>query len=79
MIFVKAFNDRTKKNRKKMPRYQLLLQHIKIDLLDFVTKATSLLVTILKKQQKIPKGNSTPGRSLEGKVTIKQIEEIAEQ
>ena len=33
----------------------------------------------LKKAAKINKGNSTPGRSLVGKVTMKQIENIANQ
>ena len=33
----------------------------------------------LKKAAKIEKGNSTPGRSLEGKVTMKDIENIANQ
>ena len=31
----------------------------------------------LKKAAKIKKGNATPGRSLEGKVTMSQIKEIA--
>ena len=39
----------------------------------------SLVSYFLKKAAKIEKGNSTPGRSIEGKITLKQIEEIANQ
>ena len=43
---------------------------------DFITKLPPVSY-YLKKAAKINKGNSTPGRSLEGKVTIKDIEKIA--
>ena len=43
---------------------------------DFITKLPPVSYYLIK-AAKIEKGNSTPGRSLEGKVTLKQIEEIA--
>ena len=45
---------------------------------DFITKLPPVS-HYLKKAAKIEKGNSTPGRSVEGKITMKQIEEIANQ
>ena len=75
--FVKAFNDKTKKNEKNAP-IPVVVTAYKDRSFSFVTKLPPVS-HYLKKAAKIPKGNSTPGRSLEGKVTIKQIEEIADQ
>ena len=51
--------------------YQLLLLHTKIEV--------STVSYYLKKAAKIKKGNSTPGRTLVGKVTISDIEKIAKE
>ena len=75
--FVKAFNDKTKKLEKNAP-IPVVITAYRDKSFSFVTKLPPVS-HYLKKAAKIPKGNSTPGRSLEGKVTVKQIEEIAKQ
>ena len=76
MDFCKAFNDKTKNLEKNAP-IPVLITAYKDRSFDFVTKLPPVSY-YLKKAAKIKKGNATPGRSLEGKVTMSQIKEIAE-
>ena len=75
MEFCKAFNDKTKNLEKGVP-IPVVITAYKNKSYDFITKLPPVSY-YLKKAAKINKGNSTPGRSLEGKVTIKDIEKIA--
>ena len=75
MEFCKAFNDKTKNLEKGVP-IPVVITAYKNRSFDFITKLPPVSY-YLKKAAKINKGNSTPGRSLEGKVTIKDIEKIA--
>ena len=75
--FCKKFNEKTKKIEKGSP-IPVVITAYKDRTFDFVTKLPTVSF-YLKKAAKIEKGNSTPGRSLEGKVTMKQVKEIAEQ
>ena len=77
MDFCKAFNEKTKDIEKGAP-IPVVITAYKDRSFDFVTKLPPVSY-YLKKAAKLDKGNSTPGRSLEGKVTMKQIEEIANQ
>tara|TARA_B100001123_G_C15172233_1_gene971894 strand:+ start:229 stop:660 length:432 start_codon:yes stop_codon:yes gene_type:complete len=77
MDFCKAFNEKTKNVEKGAP-VPVVITAYKDRTFDFVTSLPPVSY-YLKKAAKIKKGNSTPGRSLEGKVTMKQIEEIANQ
>ena len=75
--FVKSFNDKTKNLEKGAP-IPVVITAYKDRTFKFITKLPPVSY-YLKKAAKIEKGNSTPGRTFEGKVTIKQIEEIAKQ
>ena len=75
--FVKQFNDRTKGMEKGAPIPVVITAH-KDKTFKFTTKLPPVSF-YLKKAAKIEKGNSTPGRSLLGKVTMKDIEKIANQ
>ena len=75
MDFCKAFNDKTKSLEKGAP-IPVVITAYKDRSFDFVTKLPPVSY-YLKKAAKIKKGNSTPGRSLVGKVTIADIEKIA--
>ena len=75
MEFCKAFNDKTKNLEKGVP-IPVVITAYKNKSFDFITKLPPVSY-YLKKAAKINKCNSTPGRSLEGKVTIKDIEKIA--
>ena len=77
MNFCKAFNEKTKNIEKNAP-VPVVITAYKDKTFDFITKLPTVSY-YLKKAAKIEKGNSTPGRSVEGKVTMKQIEEIANQ
>ena len=77
MDFCKAFNDKTKKLEKGAP-IPVIITAYKDKTFEFVTKLPPVSY-YLKKAAKIQKGNSTPGRTLEGKVTMKDIENIANQ
>ena len=77
MDFCKAFNEKTKNVEKGAP-VPVVITAYKDRTFNFITKLPPVS-HYLKKAAKIEKGNSTPGRSLEGKVTMKQIEEIANQ
>ena len=76
MDFCKAFNDKTKDIEKGAP-IPVIITAYKDRSFDFVTKLPPVSY-YLKKAAKI-KGNSTPGRTLVGKVSSKDIEEIAKQ
>ena len=77
MDFCKSFNEKTKKVEKGAP-VPVIITAYKDRSFSFIMKLPPVSY-YLKKAAKIEKGNSTPGRSLEGKVTMKQIEEIASQ
>jgi large subunit ribosomal protein L11 len=75
MDFCKAFNDKTKDVEKGAP-IPVVITAYKDRSFDFITKLPPVSY-YLKKAAKIKKGNSTPGRTLVGKVTMADIEKIA--
>ena len=75
--FCKAFNDKTKDSEKGAP-IPVVITAYKDKTFKFTTKLPPVSF-YLKKAAKIEKGNSTPGRTLVGKVTLKDIEKIANQ
>ena len=75
MEFCKAFNEKTKALEKGSP-IPVIITAYKDKKFDFITKLPPVSY-YLKKAANIKKGNSTPGKSLLGKVSLKQIEEIA--
>ena len=77
MDFCKAFNEKTKNIEKGAP-VPVVITAYKDKSFDFITKLPPVSY-YLKKAAKISKGNSTPGRSLVGKVTMKDIEKIANE
>ena len=77
MDFCKAFNDKTKDLEKGAP-IPVIITAYKDRSFDFTTKLPPVSF-YLKKAAKIKKGNSTPGRSLVGKVSIQDIEKIAKE
>ena len=77
MDFCKAFNDKTKEVEKGAP-IPVIITAYKDRSFEFITKLPPVSY-YLKKAAKIKKGNSTPGRSLVGKVTTADIEKIAKE
>ena len=77
MDFCKAFNDKTK-DVEKGDTIPVIITAYKDRSFDFVTKLPPVSY-YLKKAAKIKKGNSTPGRSLVGKVTMADIKKIASE
>ena len=77
MDFCKAFNDKTKNAEKGAP-IPVVITAYKDRTFEFVTKLPPVSY-YLKKAAKITKGNSTPGRTLEGKVTMEDVKKIASQ
>ena len=75
--FVKQFNERTKNLEKGAP-IPVLITAYRDKTFKFVTKLPPVS-HYLKKAAKIDKGSSTPGRELVGKVTMKDIEKIANE
>ena len=75
--FVKQFNDRTKDLEKGAP-IPVLMTAYKDKTFKFITKLPPVS-HYLKKAAKIDKGSSTPGRELVGKVTMKDVEKIANE
>ena len=75
--FCKQFNDKTKDLEKGAPIPTVITAY-KDRSFDFVTKKPPVTF-YLKKAAKIKKGCQTPGRSKLGKVTMKQVEEIAKE
>ena len=77
MDFCKAFNEKTKNVEKGAP-VPVIITAYKDRSFNFITKLPPVSY-YLKKAAKIKKGNSTPGRSLEGKVTMDDIKKIAQE
>ena len=77
MDFCKVFNDKTKNMEKGAP-IPVVITAYKDKTFEFIAKLPPVSF-YLKKAAKIQKGNSTPGRTLVGKVTMKDIENIANQ
>ena len=77
MDFCKAFNDKTKNLEKGAP-IPVVITAYKDRSFDFVTKLPPVSY-YLKKAAKIKKGNSTPGRTLVGKVSMSDVEKIAKE
>ena len=75
--FCKQFNDKTKDLEKGAPIPTVITAY-KDRSFDFVTKKPPVTF-YLKKAAKIKKGCQTPGRSKLGKVSMKQVEEIAKE
>ena len=75
--FCKQFNDKTKDLEKGAPIPTIITAY-KDRSFDFVTKKPPVTF-YLKKAAKIKKGCQTPGRAKLGKVTMKQVEEIAKE
>ena len=75
MDFCKAFNDKTKDVEKGAP-IPVVVTAYKDKSFDFITKLPPVSY-YLKKAAKIKKGNSTPGRTLLGKVTMDDVKKIA--
>ena len=75
--FVKQFNDRTKDLEKGAP-IPVLITAYRDKTFKFITKLPPVS-HYLKKAAKIDKGSSTPGRELVGKVTMKDVEKIANE
>ena len=75
MDFCKAFNEKTKNLEKGSP-VPVIITAYKDKKFDFITKLPPVS-HYLKKAANIKKGNSTPGKTILGKVNLKQIEEIA--
>ena len=77
MDFCKAFNEKTKDVEKGAP-IPVVITAYKDRSFEFVTKLPPVSY-YLKKAAKIKKGNSTPGRTLVGKVTSAEVEKIAKE
>ena len=77
MDFCKAFNDKTKDVEKGAP-IPVVITAYKDRTFDFITKLPPVSY-YLKKAAKIKKGNSTPGRTLVGKVTMEDVKKIANE
>lgn len=76
MEFCKAFNDRTKDMEKGMP-IPVVISVFADRSFTFETK-TPPTGYLLQKAAKISKGAKTTGKEIVGKVTKKQVQEIAE-
>ena len=77
MDFCKAFNEKTKNLEKGAP-IPVVITAYKDKTFNFVTKLPPVSY-YLKKAAKIEKGNSTPGRTMEGKVTMADVKKIANE
>ena len=77
MDFCKAFNEKTKNLEKGAP-IPVVITAYKDKTFNFVTKLPPVSY-YLRKAAKIEKGNSTPGRTLEGKVTMADVKKIAKE
>ena len=73
----KAFNDKTRDLERGAPT-PVMITAYKDRSSDFTTKLPPVSF-YLKKAAKIKKGNSTPGRTLVGKVSMQDIEKIAKE
>jgi len=77
MDFCKAFNEKTKDLEKGAP-IPVVITAYKDRTFNFITKLPPVSY-YLKKAAKIKKGNSTPGRTLVGKVTLEDVKKIASE
>ena len=77
MDFCKAFNEKTKNLEKGAP-IPVVITAYKDRTFDFVTKLPPVSY-YLKKAANIKKGNSTPGRTLVGKVSLDDVKKIAKE
>ena len=77
MDFCKAFNEKTKDLEKGAP-IPVVITAYKDRTFVFITKLPPVSY-YLKKAAKIKKGNSTPGRTLVGKVTLEDVKKIASE
>ena len=77
MDFCKAFNEKTKNLEKGTP-IPVVITAYKDKTFNFVTKLPPVSY-YLKKAAKIEKGNPTPGRTMEGKVTMADVKKIAKE
>ena len=77
MDFCKAFNEKTKNLEKGAP-IPVVITAYKDKTFNFVTKLPPVSY-YLKKAAKIEKGNPTPGRTMEGKVTMADVKKIANE
>ena len=77
MDFCKAFNEKTKNLEKGAP-IPVVITAYKDKTFNFVTKLPPVS-HYLRKAAKIEKGNSTPGRTMEGKVTMADVKKIAKE
>jgi large subunit ribosomal protein L11 len=77
MDFCKAFNEKTKDLEKGAP-IPVVITAYKDRSFVFITKLPPGSY-YLKKAAKIKKGNSTPGRTLVGKVTLEDVKKIASE
>ena len=77
MDFCKAFNEKTKNLEKGAP-IPVVITAYKDKTFNFVTKLPPVS-HYLKKAAKIEKGNPTPGRTMEGKVTMADVKKIAKE
>ena len=77
MDFCKAFNEKTKDLEKGAP-IPVVITAYKDRTFEFITKLPPVSY-YLKKAAKIKKGNSTPGRTLVGKVTLEDVKKIASE
>ena len=77
MDFCNAFNEKTKNLEKGSP-IPVIITAYKDKKFDFIIKLPPVSY-YLKKAASIKKGNSTPGKTVLGKVNLKQIEEIAKK
>lgn len=76
MEFCNAFNDKTKEMEKNMP-IPVIITVYEDRSFDFVVK-TAPASYYLKKAAKVQKGSGVPNVDKVGKVTLKQVKEIAE-
>lgn len=76
MEFCKAFNAQTQNMEQGMPIPVVITAYADATF-EFITK-TPPASFFLKKAAKLPKGSGEAGREIVGKVTMKQVREIAE-
>ena len=76
MDFCKNFNSRTQKEGDSVIPVVITIYSDRS--YTFITR-TPPMAFLLKKAAKLEKGNPTPGRSLQGKVTMAQVQEIAKR
>ncbi len=76
MDFCKNFNSRTQKEGDSIIPVVITIYSDRS--YSFITR-TPPVAFLLKKAAKLEKGNATPGRTKQGKVTLAQVKEIAQK